>query len=138
MNINTKLIKFDSVLIAEDGKIFSESAKRIIHFFGATEIYQAYTPDEAVEILKNNNYHFDLILVDYFFSYGNVKNKTGEDIIKNIREHNPNVLIIAFSYDPKGNVLLSKAGATTIVGKSKNLKELNQWLEEHINKTKAL
>lgn len=132
MLICPKIISETKALVIEDGKTYQHAAKIVIEEHGIKKLYQAFTPDEAISILVEHNFNFDFILVDYLFAYGNVTNKNGTDIIKFIRKHDPQVKILAFSFDTNRNEELLKAGASSIIGKTKYLKELKFWLEEHL------
>lgn len=118
--IATKLLK-PSVLIIEDGTYYANEVKHYLEdngFFVMTAIHF----NGVVSLMES--IHFDYVLMDF-----NLNNYVdGAQITKIVKEHFPEVKILANSVDAFCNGKIINAGGDDIIGK--DYRSLKAWIEQ--------
>ncbi len=76
-----------NILLADDERHIRVLIKRILKKLDTEIVWEAKNGDEAIELYKE--YHPDLTLLDI-----NMPNKTGIEVLEEIKQFDPNALII--------------------------------------------
>lgn len=134
---------FKRVLVSEDIDSILLSVLNVVNDFGITEIdHVKYCDDALLKVRKSiaENKPYDLFISDLSFEadYRDVKIKTGEEAIAQIRLLQPNLKIIVYSVEEKSfkvKSLFEKCNINAYVHKGRNsidqLKKAISVLEEN-------
>lgn len=104
------------VLLVEDDKYMNLTLSSLLDEEGY-DIVSATSANEALDKIYDNNKIYSLVILDY--NLGNLSGMTGLDILKKMKEVNPNVrsmLITAYS-DNKIKELAREAGIDIFINK---------------------
>lgn len=104
------------VLLVEDDKYMNLTLSGFLSEEGY-DIVSAGTANEALEKIQDNNKCYHLVILDY--NLGNLSGMTGLDVLRRMKEVNPNVksiLITAYS-DSKIKSLAKEAGVDEFINK---------------------
>lgn len=129
---------FKKVLIAEDINSINHGVRSVLSKLGASEIHHVQYCDDALLKIKKGIYDqapFELLITDLSFVADHRKQelKSGEDLIKQVKKHYPNLKIIVYTIDNrlhKVRGLFLQDGIDAYICKGRNdMKELATAIE---------
>jgi two-component system capsular synthesis response regulator RcsB len=119
---------FKKVIIAEDFDSINLGIELALKDLGIVDFHHSkYCDDAFLKIRKAilDNEPYDLLISDLSFKtdHREVKIKSGDELIKNVRELQPNIKIVAYSVEDKGyriKSLFENSGINGFVLKGRN------------------
>jgi YesN/AraC family two-component response regulator len=123
-----------NILLADDSKMVRESLKQLIScHIGEPRIYEARDVKTSLECLEN--YVFDVIILDILLPDG-----TGFEVLESVKKKNmsPKVIILSNYATAKFRQKAAEKGADHFFDKSKNYKDVIQFIIDMIKKEQEL
>ncbi len=101
---------FKKILIAEDHEMGSYSVQKTLQDLNIPTVDYVYYCDDALSKVQKSireNAHYDLLITDLSFEedHREQKIKSGQELIKEIRELQPSLKVIVFSGEHKSGVI---------------------------------
>jgi two-component system, NarL family, captular synthesis response regulator RcsB len=101
---------FKKVLIAEDHESSNVSIRKALEDFGCLNNDYVYYCDDAfkrIKYAKSKGNDYDLLITDLSFEDDGVPQKigTGIELIKVVKEQQPNIKVLVFSAESKGAII---------------------------------
>ena len=101
---------FKKVLIAEDHESSNISIRKALEEFGClVNDYVYYCDDALIRISQaiRSGEEYDLLITDLSFDEDEIPQKivTGTELIKAVKELQPNIMVLVFSAESKGAII---------------------------------